>query len=93
MGCFETTCSLFNLLFSFSVLAQHNNHNDDDDDNNNNNNNRDFTISSMYRELSPANTPKWPGRNRVQITRNTWNAYRVQHVVRRDSSAIKFDSV
>ena len=42
-------------------------------------------------------TLKWPGRNRVQITCNTSSAYHVQpavcHLVRRDSSAIKFDRV
>ena len=73
---------------------------------NNNNNNRIqrrysrfFTISSQRRELSPTRTLKWPGRNRVQITCSTWSAYPVQvsyvtcHLVRRDSSAIKFDRV
>ena len=51
---------------------------------NNNNNNRIqrrysrfFTISSQRRELSPTRTLKWPGRNRVQITCNTSNAYHV----------------
>ena len=38
---------------------------------------------------------KWPGRNSVQIKRKTSSAYHVQHVVchmvRRDSSAAKFD--
>ena len=33
---------------------------------------------------------KWPGRNRVQITCNTLITC---HVVRRDSSAMKFDRV
>ena len=53
--------------------------------NNNNNNNRIqrrytrfFTISSQCRKLSPTCTLKWPGRNRVQITCNTSNAYLVQ---------------
>ena len=58
--------------------------------NNNNNNNNDnnnliqrrysrfFTIFSQRRELSPTCTLKWPGRNRVQITCNTSNAYHVQ---------------
>ena len=62
--------------------------------------NRDFfvfTISSLRRELSPTRTPKCPGCNRVQTTCNTSSAYHVQHVmchvVRRDSSAIKFDRV
>ena len=40
-------------------------------------------------------TLKWPGRNRVQITCNFSGAYHVQHlvchVVRRYSTAIKFD--
>ena len=36
-----------------------------------------FTISSLRRELSPTHTQKWPGRNRVQITCNTSNAYHV----------------
>ena len=57
-----------------------------------------FTISSLRCELSPTRTLKWPGRNRVNITsNNTSSAYHVQHVVcqlvRRDSSAIKFDRV
>ena len=42
-------------------------------------------------------TLKWPGCNGVHITCNTSNAYHLQHVmchvVRRDSSAIKFDRV
>ena len=56
-----------------------------------------FTISSLSRELSPTRTLKWPGRSRVQITCNTSGASHVQrvvcHVVRRDSSTIKFDRV
>ena len=40
---------------------------------------------------------KWPRRNRVQITCNTPSAYHVQrvvcHLVRRDSSAFKFDRI
>ena len=51
----------------------------------------------MRRELSPTRTRKWTGRNHVQITCNTSSAYHVQpavyHLVRRDSSAIKFDRV
>ena len=38
-------------------------------------------ISSLRRELSPTRTLKWPGRNCVQITRNTSGAYHVQRVV------------
>ena len=56
----------------------------------NNNNNRIqrrssrfVTISSQRREPSPTRTLKWPGRNRVQITRNTSSAYHVRHVVLR----------
>ena len=56
-----------------------------------------FTISSLRRELFPARTLKWPGRNCVQITCNTSGAHDVQHVVchvvRRDRTAIKFDKV
>ena len=44
---------------------------------------RFFTISSQRREMSPTRTLKWPGRNCVQITCNTWSAYHVQHVVLR----------
>ena len=55
------------------------------------------TISSLRRELSPARTLKWPGRSRVQITCSTPSAYHVEHavchLVRRHSSAIKFDKV
>ena len=56
---------------------------------------RFFTISSLRRELSPTRTLKWPRYNRVKITCNTSSAYHVQrvvcHIVRRDSSGIKFD--
>ena len=72
--------------------------------NNNNNNNciqrrssRVFTISLLRGKLSPTRTLKWPRHNRVKITYNTLSAYHVQrvvcHLVRRDSSAIKFDRV
>ena len=55
------------------------------------------TISSQHPEPSPTRTFKWPGCNRVQHVQHierlshatchvTW------HMVRRDSSAIKFDS-
>ena len=51
----------------------------------NNNNNRIqrrysrfLTISSQRRELSPTRTIKWPGRNRVPITCNTWSVDHVQ---------------
>ena len=56
-----------------------------------------FTIFSLCRVLSPTLTLKWPRHNRVKITCNTSSAYHVQHVVchlvRRDSSSIKFDRV
>ena len=56
-----------------------------------------FTIPSQRRELSPTRTLKWPGRNRVQITRNTSSAYHVRqavcHLLRRYSSAVKCDRV
>ena len=53
---------------------------------------RDFlTISSLRRELLSTCTFKCPGRNRVQITCHTQSAHVVCHLVRRDSSAIKFD--
>ena len=39
---------------------------------------RFFTISSQRRKLSPTHTLKRPGRNRVQITRNTSSVYHVQ---------------
>ena len=58
---------------------------DNEEENNNNNKNRIqkrysrfFTISSQRCELSPSRTLKWPGRNRVQITCGTSNAYKVQ---------------
>ena len=80
------------------------NNNDNNNNNNNNNNNRIersnsrfSTIWSLRCKLSPTRTLMWPGRNRVQITCNTSSAYPVLHVVchvvRRDSSAIKFDRV
>ena len=40
-----------------------------------------FTVSSLRHEPSPTHMLKWPGRSRVQITRNTSSAYHVQHVV------------
>ena len=50
--------------------------------------------SSLRRELSPTRTLKGSGGNRVQITCNTSGAYHMLHVVchmvRRDSSVIKF---
>ena len=57
---------------------------------------RDCTISSLRRELFPTRTLKWPGHNREQIMCNTPSACHRQYVcqvVRRDSSAIKFDRV
>ena len=58
---------------------------------------RFFIISLLCSEPSPTRTLKWPGRNFVQITCNTSSAYHMQHVachiVRRDSSAIKFERV
>ena len=56
-----------------------------------------FTISSLHRELSPTRTLKRPGRNRARITCHTSSAYHVQrvvcHLVRKNSSAVKFDRV
>ena len=56
-----------------------------------------FTFSSLHHELSPTRTLKWPRHNHVKITCNASSAYHVQrgvyHLVRRDSSAIKFDRV
>ena len=70
---------------------------------NNNNNNciqrrysRFFTISSQRRKLSPTRTPKWPGRNKSRATHRaliTCKCHGTCHLVRRDSSAIKFDRV
>ena len=58
---------------------------------------RDFTIASLHCELSQTRTLKWPGCNRVQIRCSTYSAYHVRyvmcHLVRKDSSAIKFDRV
>ena len=70
--------------------------------NNNNNNGDDDDDNPIERRnsrflQSPTRTLKWPGRNPVQITFNTSSAYHVQpavcHLVRRDSSAFKFDRV
>ena len=56
-----------------------------------------FFLNNLSTAPSPTRSLKWPGRNRVQITCNTSGAYHVQHVVchvlRRDSSAIKFERV
>ena len=90
-GCYEYHCDIVTSIIVIIMI-------------NNNNRiqrrySRFFTISSQRRELSPTRTLKWPGRNRVQITCNTSRAYHVQvsyvtcHLVRRDSSAIKFDRV
>ena len=76
--------------------------NNNNSNNNNNNsiqrrNSRFFTIPSLRHKPSPTRKLKWPGRNRVQIKCNTQSTYHVQHVVchvvRRDSSPIKFDRV
>ena len=56
--------------------------------------NRDFYNLFTAPEPSPTRTLKRSWRKSVQITCNTSSAYHVQrvcHVVRRDSSAIKFD--
>ena len=79
----------------------HDDDNDDDDNNNDNciqrRNSSFLTVSSLRRELSPTRTLKWPNHNRVKITCNTSGAYHVQrivcHLVRRNSSALKFDRV
>ena len=78
------------------LYMQNTNNNNDNNDCTEGRKSRFFAISSMRRELSPTCTLKWPGRNRVQITCNISSAYRMQHVkcrvVRRDSSAVKFDT-
>ena len=74
----------------------------DNSNNNNNNrierrNSRCFTISSPHCKPCQIYTLKWPRRNCVQIICNTSSVHHVQrftcHIVRRDSSAIKFDRV
>ena len=55
-----------------------------------------LTISSLRPELSPTRTLKWPGCNRMEVMCNTSGAHHVHvmcHMVRRDTSAIKFDRV
>ena len=59
---------------------------------------RDFVQSPhCFANLTPTRMLKWPGRNCVQIMCITSSAYHVQHVmchvVQRDSSATKFDSL
>ena len=58
---------------------------------------RIFIVSSLHHELSQTCTLKWPEPSRLQISSNTSRTYRVQyivcHVVRRDSSGIRFDRV
>ena len=60
-------------------------------------NSRRIIMSSLRRELSPNTYAHGPGCNHVLITCNTSGAYQVQlavcHVIRRDSSAIKFGRV
>ena len=66
--------SLYPSPLFFGVFLRCICNNDDNNNNNNNNNNR----IQRRRELSPTSTLKRPGRNRVQITCNTSNAYHVQ---------------
>ena len=58
---------------------------------------RFLAISLLRREQSLACIFRWPGCGRVYMSCNTSGAYHVQyavcHVIRRDSSAIKFDRV
>ena len=44
---------------------------------------REFSVSSLRRELSATRTLKWPVRNRVQITCNISKARHLQHAVLR----------
>ena len=71
--------------------------NENDNDGIERRNLRFFTDSSLWCELYTSCMLKWPGRNCVQTTCNALGAHHVQlvmcHVVRRDSSAIKFDRV
>ena len=75
-----------------------NNNNDDDDDNNNNNNlterrnSRFFTISSLRREPSPTRTVCSSGQGAI-VCKSRATCCVTCYVVRRDSSAIKFDRV
>ena len=75
-------------------LNNNDNSNNDDDDTGRRDS-RFLTIFSLGRELSSTRTLRWPGCDCVQITCNAPGTYHVQqtvcHVVRRDSSAIKFD--
>ena len=49
-------------------------------------------LIALHRELSPTRTPKWPGRDRVQIAYKASDVDHVQHavchMVERDSSAL-----
>ena len=87
-----------------TTTTTNNNNNNNNNYNDNDNNNciqrrslRLNTISSLRLKLSPTRTLKWPRHNRVKITCNTSSGCHVQrvvrHLVRRDSSAIKFDRV
>ena len=74
-------------MLVYSGTYKNNNKDNNKNDNDNNRfqrrHSRFFTISSLRSEPFPTHWLKWPGRNRVQITCNTSNAYRVQPVVLR----------
>ena len=75
-------------------MVTHNNNNNNNNSNNNNRiqrrNSRFFTLSSLRSEPSPTRTLKWsPGQHIERLSRATCRV--TCHVVRKDSSAIKFD--
>ena len=86
---------------SYAVLIKSDLSSNDNDNDDGDHIERDtFEISTIFPlrcKLSPACMLKWPGHNGVQIMCNTSSAYRMPHVlchvIRRDSSATKFDRV
>ena len=78
-------------------MIDNNNNNNDKNNSNERPNSTVFLQSPHCAAKSPTCTLKWLWSNRAQITCNTSSAYHVQravcHLVRRDSSAVKFDRV
>ena len=69
------------MIIMMMTTRANNNANNNFNSNNTNNNRTKRRNCSLYRELSPTCTLKWPGRNRVQTSCNTSGAHHVQHIV------------
>ena len=74
-------CWLVACLLNVPATSKCNKNNDNDNNTSiHRRNSRILTTSSLCHELSPTCTLKWPRRNCVQITCNTFRAYHMQHV-------------